>query len=179
MIWIPVNLWTQPPHREQGAQQVISLSCLADSRPPALITWYQLTPNKQVSKKQGEKQVNNRKVFLCVVSLNFSARPCLIHWKVVRWKEALPSIQLRRERGQHVNCFSFLGTKTWLLFVSLSLEKEISIQRMIHWSSHSVVLVTNNFNFSACAIPPSLFNHSYVECLQFKQLFKSTPMKYE
>ena len=29
-------------------KQVISLSCLADSHPPATITWYQLTPNKQV-----------------------------------------------------------------------------------------------------------------------------------
>ena len=28
--------------------KVISLSCLADSHPPATITWYQLTPNKQV-----------------------------------------------------------------------------------------------------------------------------------
>ena len=26
-------------------------------------------------------------------------RPALIHWKVVRWKEALPSIQLGRDRG--------------------------------------------------------------------------------
>ena len=35
--------------KPKDAKQVISLSCLADSHPPATITWYQLTPNKQVN----------------------------------------------------------------------------------------------------------------------------------
>ena len=127
---------------------MISLSCLADSHPPAIITWYQLTPNKQVI------------LVMVMMTIMMMMTMMMIIIIIIIMKEVYFVIFSRFLVEVNLKFFT-----TNDFFISNSFDVFMTNLNFKFFSHHQFHFL---LHFPSGATAPRLFNHSFLECLQLK-----------